>query len=257
MEDLKLHLPEEELPRQLQCKLLQPEESDENLPMTSDQIAELFTIQPGKDKAAEDLNDEVDGASDIEADGAEQEAENLLPDHLVHPGDGGDCDEDGDLFGDVGMGETLDLEVTAAEEIPGVPALPPQVQLGDDPVLAMLGETYSDGEVMEYEKGMFEGTPLDGDMGGQVSSTASSSKGNDGTYGLNVTPADVRSRLPMVPGVKIQHHRAVSGTRSSGWQAWPGELLPSRFFSYGPNGSYSDSAAAMEAALCFCWDHNS
>lgn len=255
MESLELLVPGEAAPRRLECRMLQPGEHDSNRPMNPEQLEDLFrngAQQEGND--AED-DQEEDEENQEEHDEAAMEAANVVPDHPVHQHDGGDLEDEMEVDGGE-LGDSCDFP--KFELGTGVPCLPQGIAVGNDGEAPFLEDpdVYSDGEMLIYQapiprnaRGLVEAEDV-----GVSSLTASSSEGKQRTYGLHITPSEARSQLPPGAGVKLQHHRSKQEGRCSGWQAWPGELFPSKFFSYGTGGKFADSNAAMQAAVDFCWD---
>ena len=107
---------------------------------------------------------------------------------------------------------------------------------------------FSDEEVLEFEKESKGALPPDQDAFYNPEASSASGKLPMGHF---ATPNEIRHMIP--PGSRIQHRRAKSEKYCSGWQAWPGPHEPSRFFSYGKHGKFSDRENALQAAVAFCW----
>ena len=239
--------------------MLEPDEEGDNLPMTQDDLRKLFSSGPRPDgQEPPDAEEQDDGEAEVDINDAAQEAENLLHEHPGMQGDGADYVED---LEQEGNDEADDADNLNAMDGPNFIVDGPQLPdgIGEDPALILDdADAFSDGEILVHEapfkNAISHQPPNDGPP--IISSSASSSKNQLRTYGLNVTPDEARARLPPRDGCKIQHRRAKKEDRCSGWQAWPGANMPSKFFSYGITGRYSDSSAAMEAALGYCWDEH-
>ena len=254
MENFKLIVPGESCPRTLQCRILEPDQADESNPMTHQQLMDIFYNGEQNSAVDEELEDQAQIA-DADCEGVEDdgmmEAENLLHDLPMHQGDGGLVDNDEfaaeDKMEDYEANDTLVAD-TLPDDVPMIPMIPLGVAVGEDPTLH--GD-FSDGELMEFQaepKSHLQALPDDDIV--QPSASASSSSGL--TNGLNITPWQARARLPI--GARIQHRRAKDVSRASGWQGWPSNGLPSRFFSYGGmNGRFKDSPAAFEDAISWLW----
>eukprot|EP00438_Fugacium_kawagutii_P001056 Skav220103 [mRNA] locus=scaffold5950:9114:9893:+ [translate_table: standard] len=255
MDELKLKVPEEPDWRSLECRLLQPEEDHECQPLSEEELANLFDVSSQQPAAGDDAEAEVESEEETEPNNdMAMEAVNMAPDMPADQGDGAEIPEAGEDDMAQGMSDFMVSEMMINH--PG--HIPEGLQPGEDPVF-LVAEDYSDDEELSFSPGFAKNPRAEVHIPNEetvVSPTACSSSGKGGTHGLNVTPADARSRLPPRTGAKLQHRRAKLETQSSGWQAWGSTLSPSRFFSYGTFGRFVDSAAAMEAAITFIWDEH-
>lgn len=244
MENLTLTFPTETEPRCLTCKLVAAGEVDDSPVLSPDDIAKLLESGhvPHRNQVDDDeeSNNQEEEADQNEGDAAFMEAENIIPPIANDPGDG----VLGELEIAVQKGQDLHMpEIEQAVEQPSVHGTPPDL---DD-------EMFINEEELCYEPTSSAHHPLP-DEDPVYSSSAASSKGLQvSAVGLNMTPWSVRSMLPPSPGVKIQHRKSKSQTASSGYQAWTAPSLPSRWFSYGPKGQYSDENHALQAAVDWVW----
>ena len=255
MEELTLRPHSEDQPRTLECTLLEPGENAER-PLTPDELQELFNMEGVEEE--EDLFADVMDFEDHqqeEDDPALIEAQNLVPvraqdaddgrDEVAMAGDG--CCGDESLFDDKAA---MDKHIELLQ-----PVVPPEMMDGEDPSEFADG-MFSDGEILEYEAQSIYALPPRDDAvyssSAASSSTPAAADAGVSKVGLNVTPLDVRSKVP--PGSKIQHKRAMSSELASGWQAWPFGGAPSRYFSYGTSTArYSTFDEALSAAIEYCW----
>lgn len=252
MENFKLIVPGESCPRTLQCRVLEPDQPDEYNAMTHQQLIDIFYVgEPEEnDAAGEELDDQNQFDEGVEDD-AMVEAENMLHDLPMDQGDGAVLDDNEfaaeDQMEDCEAEGAL-VDIVVADDVPMIPI---GVAVGEDPTLH--GD-FSDDEVMEFQaepKSHLQALP--DDVSVYPSASASSSSGP--TNGLNITPWQARAQLP--PGAKIQHRRTKDISRASGWQGWPANGLPSRFFSYGGvNGRYKHSTSAFQAAIAWLWEEH-
>ena len=245
MENLTLTFPTETEPRRLTCKLLSAGEVDDSPSLSPDDIGKLLAPghvpQPNGVDDDEESDHQEEEAEQNEGDAVQMEAENMIPPIANDPGDG----VLGELEIAVQKGEDFCMpEIEEAVEQPGVHDVHVTPPDPDD-------EMFINEEEMCYEPTSSAHHPIP-EEDPVYSKTAASSSGSS-TAGLNMTPWAVRAMLPPSPGVKIQHRKSKSETASSGYQAWTAPSLPSRWFSYGPNGQYADEIHAMQAAMDWVW----
>ena len=256
-EQLTLQIPEEEAPRQLFCKLLEPGENETAEAMTAEQLSEIFVGSKSQAPAAPQENEEGDAESlhdPEEENDQELEAVNLFGADPPQPGDGDLGDnlfygpEEADLTGNM---DTLEHG-----ELPH----------GGDAIVAIAQAFAEDTDDYEVdEEFMFEPAsahvPAPLSPGPQSESAGSARDKFVGqTAGLGKTPADIRAMLPPTTGVKIQHKSPHTAGRCSGWQAWIHADQPSRWFSYSnlssdvPSvGHYGTREDALKAAMDWLW----
>lgn len=257
MDELKLKVPEELAWRTLECRLLQPEEGHNCHSLSVEELKNLFDVsseQPGAGGDEEAMAESEEENGEMEPNDVAMEAENMAPDMPADQGDGVEIAEAGQDDMAQGIEEFMVSEMMMENH----PQIPEGLQPGEDPAF-LIADDFSDDEELNFSPGFAKNHRAEvhlPDEEVEVSSTACSSSGKGGAHGLNVTPADARSRLPPRTGAKLQHRRAKLETQSSGWQAWGSTFSPSRFFSYGTFGRFVDSAAAMEAAITFIWDEH-
>ena len=198
---------------------------------------EIFGQQCQQDQnagEAEDVDMEAGDDQQEEEDDAAMEALNLVPELPAHPGDGMDGVEDGAV-------PEIAVEQTG---VPQAQVLEEQI---NDP------DAFSDSEML-VQAPVTKPMELPGEAPMVSATSSSSTKPPEPTFGLNITPQQVREMIPF--GCKIQHRRSKVDHHASGWQAWPPveSGLPSRFFSYGGGGRFNDSNEAMNAAVQYCYD---
>lgn len=212
-------VPEEDGPRILQCKLLEPGEGQDDRPMTLEEIKQIFGTElpkaagqnPEPEESAEsDLSDCFDEENPVLV-----EAENMIPEIPFNLGEG-DWDDLPHQLGDV-------------------PEVPHDLVNED--------EEYVVEEEIVYEPPSKNSVPEEEP---EFSSAASSSKG------LNCTPSQARHSIP--PTSKIQRKKAAIEGRCNGFQAWPYPGAVSRWFSYGIGGQFETDLAAFQAANIWLWE---
>lgn len=261
MERLTLHFPNEDGPRMLCCRLLQPNEQHSAVPMTQEQLSEVFSGSRRSDEAphdeaphdeAQDEDSEHSCHELAEENDQEIEAMNVIPQEEPPAHDGE-------------MPELAEPSNTAPHTLDRfVPAADPMVEFvaafdatakndWDDEALYQVDEELCYEPASKSEGTVAPSSPV------VMSEDAGSSKDKfqGQSQGLGKTPTTIRSMLPPGAGVKLQHKLPATPGRCPGWQAWADAIQPSRWFSYTcPHavGRFQDREAALQAAMAWLWE---
>ena len=93
MDNFKLKVPEELSWRTLECRSLQPEEECDRMPLSPEDLQQLFDVPKAAGEDAEQIDHSEGENEEIEANEVAMEAANMAPDIPADQGDGADFDE--------------------------------------------------------------------------------------------------------------------------------------------------------------------